>query len=190
MAKYALGIYELRRAASRGGAQAPPWEAKSMYVFYIELLTGMLSLHALTLHLTLASDFCKLTTYLAFFAIIMTLYGLPLNLIREVYVTGHSFVTRLAAFQRYRAATRDMDERYPNATAEELSGESDHTCIICREEMVVGTAEAGAPPPPTDGPNMTPKKLPCGHIFHFYCLRSWLERQQKCPTWSVHSYSI
>jgi E3 ubiquitin-protein ligase synoviolin len=29
---------------------------------------------------------------------------------------------------------------------------------------------------------MTPKKLPCGHIFHFYCLRSWLERQQSCPT--------
>src|SRR6185436_20206443 len=21
----------------------------------------------------------------------------------------------------------------------------------------------------------TPKKLPCGHIFHFHCLRSWLE---------------
>lgn len=27
-----------------------------------------------------------------------------------------------------------------------------------------------------------PKKLPCGHILHFSCLRSWLERQQVCPT--------
>lgn len=27
-----------------------------------------------------------------------------------------------------------------------------------------------------------PKKLPCGHILHFGCLRSWLERQQVCPT--------
>lgn len=26
------------------------------------------------------------------------------------------------------------------------------------------------------------KKLPCGHILHFSCLRSWLERQQVCPT--------
>ena len=42
-------------------------------------------------------------------------------------------------------------------------------------------------PPPADGPNMTPKKLPCGHIFHFQCLRSWLERQQSCPTWFVFS---
>jgi E3 ubiquitin-protein ligase synoviolin len=42
-----------------------------------------------------------------------------------------------------------------------------------------------SPPEPhvqSQGPNITPKKLPCGHIFHFYCLRSWLERQQSCPT--------
>ena len=33
---------------------------------------------------------------------------------------------------------------------------------------------------------LTPKKLPCAHIFHFRCLKTWLERQQSCPTW----YSI
>jgi len=27
-----------------------------------------------------------------------------------------------------------------------------------------------------------PKKLRCGHIFHLRCLKSWLERQQSCPT--------
>ena len=26
------------------------------------------------------------------------------------------------------------------------------------------------------------KKLPCGHIFHASCLRSWFQRQQTCPT--------
>lgn len=26
------------------------------------------------------------------------------------------------------------------------------------------------------------KKLPCGHIFHTSCLRSWFQRQQTCPT--------
>ena len=26
------------------------------------------------------------------------------------------------------------------------------------------------------------KKLPCGHIFHKACLRSWFQRQQTCPT--------
>lgn len=26
------------------------------------------------------------------------------------------------------------------------------------------------------------KKLPCNHIFHVSCLRSWFQRQQTCPT--------
>jgi E3 ubiquitin-protein ligase synoviolin len=38
--KYFLSLYELRRASQRGGENAPPWENKSMWVFYIELSTG------------------------------------------------------------------------------------------------------------------------------------------------------
>ncbi len=30
--------------------------------------------------------------------------------------------------------------------------------------------------------NGTCKKLPCNHIFHVTCLRSWFQRQQTCPT--------
>lgn len=40
MAKYALSIWEFRRAAYRGGENAPPWENKSMWVFYVDLMTG------------------------------------------------------------------------------------------------------------------------------------------------------
>lgn len=59
-----------------------------------------------------------------------------------------------------------MNNLYPLATEQELR-EGDNTCIICREEM---TVESGA------------KKLPCNHIFHPNCLRSWFQRQQSCPT--------
>ena len=38
--KYLLSVYELRRASQRGGENAPPWEYKSMWIFYIELATG------------------------------------------------------------------------------------------------------------------------------------------------------
>jgi E3 ubiquitin-protein ligase synoviolin len=41
IAKYILSAIELRRAGSRGGENAPPWENKSMWVFYIELITGI-----------------------------------------------------------------------------------------------------------------------------------------------------
>ena len=54
--------------------------------------------------------------------------------------------------------------RYPDVSIEELQS-GDNVCIICREEMTTGC-----------------KKLPCGHIFHTNCLRSWFQRQQTCPT--------
>eukprot|EP00775_Hariotina_reticulata_P002990 gene2990-3273_t len=61
--------------------------------------------------------------------------------------------------------TARMD-RFPDASQADLA-RCDGICIICREEM----AAAGLN-----------KKLYCGHVFHLHCLRSWLERQQNCPT--------
>ena len=49
---------------------------------------------------------------------------------------------------RYRQLANTMDERFPDATEEELAA-CEHTCIICRDHMDAG------------------KKLPCSHIFHF-----------------------
>ena len=153
----------------------PGWEEKGRWVFYLDLVT----------------DFLKLNVYLAFFTILLTFYGLPIHIIRDVFFTCRSFINRIKDFMRYRTATRDMNERYPDATAEEVAGAD--VCIICREEMV-----AWGPPPTVDNGHvetetrrrmrnnlaerMRPKKLPCGHVLHFSCLRSWLERQQNCPT--------
>ncbi len=98
-------------------------------------------------------------------------------------MTVRSFTQRCRDLVQYRRATSNMNERYPNATAEELNA-TDRVCIICREEMdavlavPAAGAAAGAAVPNPD----IPKKLPCGHIFHLNCLKSWLERQQSCPT--------
>ncbi|RHZ61139.1 E3 ubiquitin-protein ligase HRD1 [Aspergillus thermomutatus] len=150
----------------------PGWEEKGRWIFYLDLLT----------------DFFKLTVYLSFFAILFMFYGLPIHILRDVVVTIRSFGRRIMDFVRYRNATRDMNERYPDATPEEVARED--VCIICREEMAhwqepAGAGEGGAAPaqPRTPIPErLRPKKLPCGHILHFSCLRSWLERQQNCPT--------
>lgn len=61
---------------------------------------------------------------------------------------------------------RYLESVYPDATAEDLRA-MDNVCIICREEMQAGNAC---------------KKLPCSHIFHKNCLRTWFQRQQTCPT--------
>ncbi|KAI4320103.1 hypothetical protein MLD38_033616 [Melastoma candidum] len=123
------------------------WERKAVYTFYLELVRDLL-------HLSL---------YMCFFLVIFMNYGVPLHLIRELYETFRNFKIRVADYIRYRKITSNMNDRFPDATAEELNV-SDATCIICREEMT------------------TAKKLVCGHLFHVHCLRSWLERQHTCPT--------
>ncbi|XP_042446753.1 ERAD-associated E3 ubiquitin-protein ligase HRD1-like isoform X1 [Zingiber officinale] len=123
------------------------WERKVVYTFYLELVRDLL-------HLSL---------YIIFFLIIFVSYGIPLHLIRELYETFRSFKMRIADYVRYRKITSNMNERFPDATQDELNA-TDAICIICREEMI------------------TAKKLICGHLFHVHCLRSWLERQHTCPT--------
>ncbi|KAI0407489.1 hypothetical protein F4802DRAFT_24369 [Xylaria palmicola] len=138
--------------------EVPGWESKGHWVLSLDLIT----------------DFCKLVIYSVFFAILLMFYGLPIHIMRDLFMTARSFVKRLGALMRYRKALRDMN-KYPDATQEDLSRED--TCIICREEMrpwdpsAVGAVERSRP-----------KKLPCGHILHFGCLKGWLERQQVCPT--------
>ncbi|XP_017212555.1 E3 ubiquitin-protein ligase AMFR-like isoform X2 [Danio rerio] len=56
-----------------------------------------------------------------------------------------------------------MDTRFSMATMEELASRDDR-CVICWEKMY------------------TAYKLPCGHLFHKSCLRSWLEQNMSCPT--------
>jgi E3 ubiquitin-protein ligase synoviolin len=128
-------------------------------------------------------DFLKSIVYIGFFVILLLFHGFPLYIMRDLYITVRSFCKRVLDFIQYRNATRDMHARYPDATSAEL--ESDNTCIICREEMTAWdaqqTGEAGMNERRREE-RQRPKKLPCGHILHFGCLRSWLERQRVCPT--------
>jgi len=125
--------------------------------------------------LTCGKDFIKLAIYVAFFNVLFMFYGLPIHILRDLYMTGSAFFRRLSALHKYRKAIQSM-KRYPDATAEDLSRED--TCIICRDVMLPWDPVAS----PGAVEKSRPKKLPCGHILHFGCLKSWLERQQVCPT--------
>lgn len=67
-----------------------------------------------------------------------------------------AFVAQSSAPLWCRRVTVNMDERFPDATAEDLE-RSDNICIICREEMTASSRN---------------KKLSCSHVFHLHCLRS------------------
>ncbi|CAG7853977.1 SubName: Full=Related to HRD1-involved in degradation of Hmg2p {ECO:0000313/EMBL:CCA67181.1} [Serendipita indica DSM 11827] len=174
--KYLLTMIDIRRAANIGGATAPPWEDKPIYSFYIELSTA----------------FVELSIYLTYFTLMSIYDSIPVYAIRDVYVAGSLFFSRSLAFIRYKRAMRALDV-FPTPTYQELASKSDNTCIVCREELHVPppTPVQGASPiaptaqptePVEESSNGPPKKLPCGHIFHLNCLRSWFERQLTCPT--------
>ncbi|KAK1833368.1 ERAD-associated E3 ubiquitin-protein ligase HRD1 [Podospora conica] len=138
--------------------EVPGWESKGQWILTLDLVI----------------DVIKFCIYTAFFCILFTFFGLPIHIIRDWFMTTRSCLKRLNALIRYRQALKDMDQ-YPDATAEDL--ERENTCIICREEMNIWDASDA-----TQVERTRAKKLPCGHILHFGCLKSWLERQQVCPT--------
>ncbi|KAL9605808.1 MAG: hypothetical protein Q9179_000994 [Wetmoreana sp. 5 TL-2023] len=198
-ARYALSLYEaavvkrqivqgrerLRRRtanplseeeAASAEIDAAGWEEKGLWLFYLDIATGE---HSFT--------HCYLVLYLTFFCVLCIRYGMPIHIIRDVALTVRSFYKRVRDFVQYKQATRDMNARYPDATAEEIQRED--VCIICRENMTVW--QHPTTPRDTETPQVEhqpiderqrAKKLPCGHLLHFACLRSWLERQQICPT--------
>lgn len=182
----------------------PGWEDKGRWVFYLDLVTGMISPRKnLRAQSHTIPDFCKLILYLTFFSVLCIFYGMPIHIIRDVAITVRSFYKRMSDFIRYRQATKNMNTRYPDATADEIQKED--VCIICREVMCASPRPGGALDSHSSQRGLEashhdrirqivdsgatvagderyrPKKLPCGHILHYTCLRSWLERQQNCP---------
>lgn len=155
----------------------PGWEEKRRYLFGLEVFTY----------------FIKLMIYIVFFTVSITFNGLPMHIMRDVYMTFASFSKRVSDYVAYRKATSDMNARYPDATTEEIR---DDACIVCRESMVAWeqpNAQAEAQPAGEQqagalgatrrrDEGLRAKKLPCGHILHLRCLKAWLERQQVCPT--------
>lgn len=116
------------------------------------------------LYTELVMGFIKVILYVAFVTIMIRIYTLPLFAFRPMYYTIRNFKKALNDVIMSRRAIHNMNTLYPDATPDELIA-ADNVCIICREEMITAS-----------------KKLPCNHIFHTACLRSWFQRQQTCPT--------
>eukprot|EP00126_Sphaerothecum_destruens_P006201 Sdes_comp19260_c0_seq1m10244 len=128
------------------------WENRSMYSYYTEFFTDFL-IHIATL---------------GHYLHIFKLHGVQFTMIDCVLMlnmrsTFISLRKKIEKFRNYRLATNNLQSKYPNATPEELNLYNDD-CAICREKM------------------SNAKILPCKHLFHASCLRSWLEQHGTCPT--------
>ncbi|VEU19999.1 DEKNAAC100080 [Brettanomyces naardenensis] len=99
-------------------------------------------------------------------------YIIPVNFTRDVYVGVVKLVNQLKDFFYLVKAARDLEAHITDATEEDLIDQE--MCIICRDDMTTDV--------PSKRHRNAPKKLPCGHVLHFGCLKSWLERSHRCPT--------
>ncbi|XP_061162346.1 E3 ubiquitin-protein ligase AMFR-like [Saccostrea echinata] len=128
------------------------WENKSIYIYYTELGFELAYL---------AVDFAHHLHMLLWGNIFLSMASLVICM--QLRYLFYEFKRRINRHKNYRRVVQNMEARFPMATKEELQGHNDN-CAVCWERM------EGA------------RKLPCGHLFHNSCLRSWLEQDTSCPT--------
>ncbi|EFA82206.1 putative ubiquitin-protein ligase [Heterostelium album PN500] len=139
LVKYSIHLFDM----SHTGV----WEMRGQYVYFAEFATDSIILAGTCFHLIH----------------IVIIQGMPtlLDLVLFSYFKGvfTELKRKIIGYRNYCKLVEDMENKYLNATEEELVRYNDD-CAICRDKMD------------------TAKKLPCGHIFH----QSWLEQQTSCPT--------
>ncbi|KAJ2451169.1 hypothetical protein EV183_003802 [Coemansia sp. RSA 2336] len=128
------------------------WEARSDAVLLCEF----------------ATDICILVLTLAHYTHILVINGVTLNIVSVlVFFNIRGIASKLYRKTRkllaFRKAIESMRCQFPDASKGDIIKFNDR-CSICREILV------------------TAKKLPCDHLFHRSCLRSWLVRHLSCPT--------
>ncbi|KAG7235914.1 hypothetical protein INR49_001894 [Caranx melampygus] len=132
--------------------QEGSWENKSSYIYYTDLLMELLLLGLDLLHHVHMLLFSNIWLSMASLVIFMQLRFL----VQEVQ-------KRIRRHHNYLKVLRNMETRFSVASADELAANNDD-CAICWDVM------------------SSARKLPCGHLFHSSCLRSWLEQDTSCPT--------
>ncbi|OAF69526.1 ERAD-associated E3 ubiquitin-protein ligase HRD1 [Intoshia linei] len=110
-------------------------------------------------------NFMSMITFLSFSFAIVVYKSYPLFLVRRLFASIRAFKRSFVTIVKSRRAIYRMNE-FKDITQEDLNN-GDPCCVVCREEMSLEN---------------NCKKLPCGHMFHKACLRSWFRRQQICPT--------
>lgn len=128
------------------------WESRSDAVLMCEFTT----------------DLCILLLTLIHYIHILAINGVALNIVSAlVFFNIRNIASKLyrkaCKLLAFRKAVRSMKSWFPDASKEDIIRFNDR-CSICREVL------------------LTAKRLPCDHLFHRSCLRSWLVRHLSCPT--------
>lgn len=128
------------------------WEARAIYVYYTELVFELVALSV---------DFGHHLHMLLHGNIFLSMASLVICM--QLRFLFYEFQRRIRRHKNYLKVVKEMESKFSMATQEDLEQNADD-CAICWEKME------------------SARKLPCGHLFHNSCLRSWLEQDSSCPT--------
>ncbi|KAK3785162.1 hypothetical protein RRG08_021961 [Elysia crispata] len=128
------------------------WEGRAIFVYYTELVFELVDLSV---------NFAHHTHMLLYGNIFLSMASLVISM--QLRFLFYEFQRRIKRHKNYLRVVKDMESKFPMATQEDLEHNADD-CAICWEKME------------------SARKLPCGHLFHNSCLRSWLEQDTSCPT--------
>ncbi|UJR08649.1 hypothetical protein I4U23_012908 [Adineta vaga] len=136
-------------------------EYRSYVIYYIEFLY-----HIITLLIDIMHHLQMLFYHQTFMSMTSLIFFMQLKpLFNEL-------TQRLKRHKSYRIAMLRMEKKYPLLTKYDLEqkylkqnyvSSLDEVCSICWEKFEKARC------------------LPCGHLFHQNCLRSWLEQDTTCP---------
>lgn len=128
------------------------WENRNTYTYYTELILEMSSL---------CVDFIHHLHMLLWANMFLSVASLILLMkLRYLY---QEIQRRMKRHHNYIIVNQTLEKCFHHVDEDQLR-EGEGVCAICWEKMT------GA------------RRLPCGHSFHFGCLRSWLEQDPVCPT--------
>ncbi|XP_041375159.1 E3 ubiquitin-protein ligase AMFR-like [Gigantopelta aegis] len=128
------------------------WENRSIYVYYTELVFELAAL---------AIDFCHHLHMLLWGNIFLSMASLVICM--QLRYLFYEFQRRVKRHKNYLRVVKNVEAKFPMAMQEDIEKNADD-CAICWERME------------------SARKLPCSHLFHNSCLRSWLEQDTSCPT--------
>ena len=91
-----------------------------LHVIDSRMTNGLTSKGFYVMLIDLICDIFRIVTYVSFFYFVSIYYGLPLHIIREVYMAFHTFHRKLTSFIRYVQLMKNLDNRLEAATPEEI----------------------------------------------------------------------
>lgn len=175
LVKYAIHLLDLSRT---GGV----WEQRGQYIYYTEFATDSLVL-AGTLGMLANVFTTMLTICKGHYMHILYLHGLSVTLLDAVLfmhmrIVFNNLRDKVVAYRNYCKLADNMNHMYPSGIAQFIPCASTNSCAVTQEELAQYNDDCAICRESMD----TAKKLPCGHLFHHSCLRSWLEQHHSCPT--------